>query len=63
MTKYAKHTITIYSPFLNDRELSQLAREAEEGEAICTDYAKTFVAADELPEEAREFFGDADEED
>ena len=54
---YYKATITIYSDFDPARvELSDLAREAEEGAAICTSQQVEAVAHDALPEEAAEFF-------
>lgn len=60
MTLY-KSTIIIWSPFDASKvELSDLAREAESGSAICTHFVPVEVhdpAADPtFPEEAAEFF-------
>jgi hypothetical protein len=52
-----RSTITIYSEFdPGSVELSALAREAEEGSAICTGFAFKTVARDAMPEQAIEFF-------
>lgn len=49
--------ITIYSEFDPvSVELSQLAREAEEGSAICTTFRGEPVEYRDMPEQAREFF-------
>jgi hypothetical protein len=56
-----KATITIYSDFDPLKvELSALAREAENGAAICTTYTAVPVTPDALPEEAAEFFREGD---
>lgn len=55
--KLWKATIVIYSPFNpGDIELSALAREAEQGEAYCSEQSADVVEESELPEGAREFF-------
>lgn len=52
-----RSTITIYSDFdAGEVELSTLAREAEEGSAICTDFKIVQVPDNELPESATSFF-------
>jgi hypothetical protein len=52
-----KSTIVIYSEFdPAEVELSALAREAETGDAICTDYGVEPIANDALPESAASFF-------
>jgi hypothetical protein len=52
-----RSTITIYSHFDPSRvELSALAREAEEGAAICTHFDFEPVADTDLPEDAASFF-------
>lgn len=62
--EYTKHTIVIYSQMTTIGELSTLAREAEQGDAICADYRNEQVTRSELPESAASFFQvlDGDEE-
>lgn len=65
-----KTTITIYSEYPGGRvELSDLAREAEQGDAYCATQVTEEVPASELPPGAAEFFAavegepDQDEQD
>ena len=52
-----KSTIIIYSDFDPQQvELSALAREAEEGSAICDSQQVSIVPDSELPEGVHEFF-------
>jgi hypothetical protein len=52
-----KSVITIYSDFDPQQvELSALAREAEDGGAICDSMKATVVPDTELPEGVQEFF-------
>lgn len=50
-----KYVITIYADFITD-DLEDLAREAVQGEAICTDWKKSTVTAKQLPTDALSFF-------
>jgi len=57
MTPYWKSTVVIYSAFPpGDIELTDLAREADAGDAICTDMQVEQVNPDKLPEAAASFF-------
>jgi hypothetical protein len=54
--RYWRHTLVIYAPF-GEGELSDIAREAETGSAICTSDRSEPVALADMPDDARSFFG------
>lgn len=54
---YQKHTITIYAPAdTPELELPDLAREAHEGSAYCSEQVIVTVQSSELPAGAASFF-------
>lgn len=54
--RFYKTTVTIYSPYPGDQvELSALARDAETGDAICTESRTVEVTREQLPQDAASF--------
>ena len=55
--QFFKTTVTIFTRFDGTNvELSQLAREAEDGDGICVEFTSESVTQAELPQDARAFF-------
>ena len=61
MSDYQEYVITIYAEFITS-DLEILAREAVQGAAICTDWQKRTVTAQQIPTEALSFFNLEDTE-
>lgn len=54
--RFYKTTVTIYSPYPGDQvELTDLARDADRGDSICTDLKTVEVTREQLPQDAASF--------